>query len=109
MISWWAMMLSDPQTAITEARRRRALRRQHFAVVQRGASLSVRELRKVKDKRIAWSTKDDTRARAAVALTPDDYDIIRQLYNGGMASAEIAEKFEISVPRVNRIAGTGHL
>ena len=100
----------DLQTAITEARRRRVLHRQHFAVVQRGASLSVRELRKVKDRRLAWCTKDDCRKTAEpVTLLQDDYDIIRQLYHGGMASAEIAEKFEISVPRVNRIAGTGHL
>lgn len=100
----------DLQTAIHEARRRRALRRQHYAVVQRGASLSVRELRKMKDQRMAWSTKDDCRKTGEPAeLQQDDYDIIRQLYSGGMTSAEIAEKFEISVPRVNRIAGTGHL
>lgn len=102
--------MGDLQTAIIEARRSRALHRQHFAVVQRGASLSVRELRKVKDQRLAWSTKDDRRKTAEpVTLLQDDYDIIRQLYRGGMASAEIAEKFEISVPRVNRIAGTGQL
>lgn len=97
------------QTAIQEARRRRALRRQHFAVVQRGCALVVLELRKLMGQRIAWSTKDDNRSRAQVALTQDDYDIIRQLYLGGMPSAAIAEKFEIPVPRVNRIAGTGHL
>lgn len=102
-------MRSDLQTAIQEARRRRALRRQHFAVVQRGAVLVVLELRKVKDKRIAWSTKDDVRPRATVELTQDDYDIIRQLYHGGLTSADIADKFEIPVPRVNRIAGTGYL
>lgn len=101
--------MTDLQNAITEARRRRALRRQHFAVVQRGAALVVRELRKVKDQRLAWSTKDDSRTRTKVALTQDDYDIIRQLYLAGMPSATIAEKFEIPVPRVNRIAGTGHL
>lgn len=102
-------MMTDLQSAITEARRRRALHRQHFAVVQRDATLVVLELRKMKDKRIAWSTKDDNRTREPVELTQDDYDIIRQLYDGGMTSAQIAEKFEISVPRVNRIAGTGHL
>lgn len=101
--------MTDLQTAIPEARRRRALRRQHFAVVQRGDKLVVRDLCRVKDKHIAWSTKDDDRTRAPVALTQDDYDIIRQLYHGGMTSADIAEKFEIPVPRVNRIAGTGHL
>lgn len=102
--------MTDLNTAIQEARRRRALRRQHFAVVQRGASLVTLELRKVKDRRVAWSTKDDCRKTSEpTELQQDDYDIIRQLYRGGMASAEIAEKFEISVPRVNRIAGTGHL
>ena len=95
--------------AITAARRLRDLHRQHFAVVQRGDKLVVRDLCRVKDKRIAWSTKDDSRTRTQVALTQDDYDIIRQLYLAGMPSATIAEKFEIPVPRVNRIAGTGHL
>lgn len=103
-------MQSDLHTAIQEARRRRALRRQHFAVVQRGASLVTLELRKVKDRRVAWSTKDDCRKTSETAeLQQDDYDIIRQLYLEGMTSADIADKFEISVPRVNRIAGTGHL
>ncbi|MEL5372109.1 hypothetical protein [Serratia nevei] len=102
-------MWSDLHNAITEARRLRDLHRQHFAVVQRGDKLAVRDLCRVKDKRIAWSTKDDNRTRAQVELTQDDYDIIRQLYHGGMTSADIAEKFEIPVPRVNRIAGTGHL
>ena len=99
--------MGDLAAAILEARRRRALRRQHFAVVQRGDRLVVLELRKMKDKRIAWSTKDDCRKTVEpTELTQGDYDIIRQLYSGGMPSAEIAEKFEISVPRVNRIAGT---
>lgn len=104
------MLTTEPdymQNAITAARRLRALHRQHFAVVQREDKLVVRDLCRVKDKRIAWSTKDDCRkAGEPTDLTQEDYDIIRQLYCGGMVSAEIAEKFEISVPRVNRIAGT---
>lgn len=99
--------MTDLQTAIQEARRRRALHRQHFAVVQLGDKLVVRDLCRVKDKRIAWSTKGDGRKTVEpTELTQDDYDIIRQLYCDGMTSAEIAEKFEIPVPRVNRIAGT---
>lgn len=99
--------MNDLDSAISKARHRRALHRQHFAVVQRGDTLVVRDLCRVKDKRIAWSTKDDCRKTGEpTELLPDDYDIIRQLYVGGMASAEIAHKFEISIPRTNRIVGT---
>lgn len=98
----------DLQTSITEARRRRALRRQHFAVVQRGASWSVMPVGNPDAFRAAWTTKDDCREatldnRTRTKLEVYDIPLIRDLRAGGMKLREIATKFDVSISAIAHV------
>lgn len=98
----------DLQIAITEARRRRVLRRQHFAVVQRGASWSVMPVGNPDAFRAAWTTKDDCRGatfdnRTHTKLEADDIPLIRDLRASGMTLREIATKFDVSISAVGHV------
>lgn len=98
----------DLQTAITEARRRRVLRRQHFAVVQRGATWSVMTVGNPDAFRAAWTTKDDCRGatfdnRTRTKLESDDIPLIRDLRAGGMKLQEIATKFDVSISAIAHV------
>lgn len=98
----------DLQAAITEARRRRALRRQHFAVVQRGATWSVMPVGNPDAFRAAWTTKDDCRGaafdnRTRAKLEADDIPLIRDLRAGGMKLREIATKFDVSISAIAHV------
>lgn len=98
----------DLQTAIIEARRRRALRRQHFAVVQRGATWSVMPIGNPDAFRAAWSTKDDCRGleydyRTRAKLDAEDIPLIRDLRAGGMKLREIATKFDVSISAIAHV------
>lgn len=101
-------MRSDLHTAITEARRRRALRRQHFAVVQRGATWSVMPVGNPDAFRAAWTTKDDGRGatfdnRTRTKLEADDIPLIRDLRAGGMTLRDIATKFDVSISAIGHV------
>lgn len=98
----------DLQNAIQEARRRRALRRQHFAVVQRGATWSVMPIGNPDAFRAAWTTKDDCRGvtfdnRTRTKLEADDIPLIRDLRAGGMTLREIATKFCVSISAIGHV------
>lgn len=98
----------DLQTAIQEARRRRALRRQHFAVVQRGDAWSVMTIGNPDAFRAAWTTKDDYRGatfynRTRTKLEEDDIPLIRDLRAGGMTLRDIATKFDVSISAIGHI------
>ena len=98
----------DLQSAITEARRRRALRRQHFAVVQRGVTWTVMPVGNPDAFRAAWTTKDDCRGmeydhRNRAKLDIEDIPSIRELRAGGMKLREIATKFDVSVSAIGHI------
>lgn len=100
--------MSDLPTAIAEARRRRALRRQHFAVVQRGDAWSVMPIGNPDAFRAAWTTKDDCRGstfdnRTRTKLEADDITLIRDLRAGGMTLREIATKFGVSISTIGHV------
>lgn len=100
--------MTDLQNAIQEARRRRVLRRQHFAVVQRGATWSVMTVGNPDAFRAAWTTKDDCRGaafdkRTRTKLEPGDIPLIRDLRTEGMTLREIANKFDVSVPAIHHV------
>lgn len=104
--------MTDLQIAIQEARRRRALRRQHFAVVQRGATWSVMTIGNPDAFRAAWTTKDDCREapfdnRTRTKLEADDIPLIRDLRAGGMTLREIATKFDVSISAIGHVC-TGY-
>ncbi|UPU16026.1 hypothetical protein OTAKU_00370 [Serratia phage vB_SmaM-Otaku] len=98
----------DLQTAITEARRRRALHHQHFAVVQRGATWSVMTVGNPDAFRAAWTTKDDCRGatfdnRTRTKLEANDIPLIRGLRASGMTLREIATKFDVSISAIGHV------
>lgn len=98
----------DLQAAIQEARRRRALRRQHFAVVQRDATWLVMTVGNPDAFRAAWTTKDDCRGvafdnRTRTKLEADDIQLIRDLRAGGMKLREIATKFDVSISAIAHV------
>lgn len=97
----------DIDMAIAEARRRRVLRGQHFAVVQTsGCRIGVRIYRP--DMRVAWSTIDDSRdepgPKFRCKLEPSDVALIRALRNDGLTLRCIAAKFDISIATIDRAA-----
>jgi predicted XRE-type DNA-binding protein len=101
-------MMTDLQPAIQEARRRRALRRQHFAVVQRDATWSVMPIGNPDAFRAAWTTKDDCREvafdnRTRTKLDADDIPLILDLRASGMKLREIATKFDVSISAIGHV------
>lgn len=100
--------MTDLQTAIQEARRRRASRHQHYAVVQRGATWVVMTIGNPDAFRAAWTTKDDRRGegydhRNRAKLDVDDIPLIRELRTSGMKLREIASKFDVSISTIGYI------
>ncbi|UQT02556.1 hypothetical protein CHIBITOTORO_00200 [Serratia phage vB_SmaM-ChibiTotoro] len=97
----------DLNAAIDEARRRRVLRGQHFAVVQTsGCRVGVRIYRP--DMRAAWSTIDDSRSepwpKPRSKLEPSDVALIRALRKDGLTLRCIAAKFDVSIATIDRAA-----